>query len=150
MQFLNPPFLGLRLLRNQKWNSYKQSQPLPALFPTYIKEMELWVFIIRSITVSERKVNFPFLNFQNILYLLLVKKLLYYFKKARTTNLHCHWTKSPWRRVEKGVFWFLNIDKQKKRKQKYTFLFINYVQTAFLKATKPLQFDVMSGKGKPL
>ena len=61
--------------------------------------------IIRAISVSERKVNFPFLNFQNILYMLILKSQ---FEKIRTANLHCHWIKSPWRRVEKGVCCFLN------------------------------------------
>ena len=34
----------------------------------------------------------------------------------------------------------MNIDKQKKRKRKHTSMFIKYLQTAFLKATQPLQF----------
>ena len=45
--------------------------------------------------------------------------------------------------VIKEVALFVNIDEQKKRKRKYTSLFIKYLQTAFLKAIEPLQWDSM-------
>ena len=43
---------------------------------------------------------------------------------------------------ERGVL-FVNIDEQKKQKRKYTSLFKKYLQTAFLKAMQPLQWDSM-------
>ena len=45
--------------------------------------------------------------------------------------------------AKKEVVLFVNIDEQKKRKRKYTSLFIKYLQTAFLKAMQPLQWDSM-------
>ena len=41
--------------------------------------------------------------------------------------------------VKKEIALFENIEKQKKRKRKYTSLFIKNLQTAFLKVTQPLQ-----------
>ena len=46
-------------------------------------------------------------------------------------------------RCQERVALFVNIDEQKKRKRKYTSLFIKYLQTAFLKAMQPLQWDSM-------
>ena len=85
-------------------------------------------------------------NFQNTFYLSLLPRS--HYEKVRIANLHCHLLKSALRRTDifrysplsrKEVALFINIDRQKKRKQKYTSLFIKDLQSTFLKATQALQ-----------
>lgn len=45
--------------------------------------------------------------------------------------------------VRKEVALFVNTGEQKKRNRKYTSLITKYIQTAFLKATKSFQYDVV-------
>ena len=90
-------------------------------------------------------------NFQNILYLSLLPRS--HYQKVHTSNLHCHWLDE--KVLDDGLLFFgiarcqergsivCKHRRIKKRKRKYTSLFIKYLQTAFLKAIHPLQWDSM-------
>ena len=57
----------------------------------------------------------------------------YYESICTIAKLYFHWLTSPCRRTDTPLHLAANIDEQKKRKQKYTSLFLKHLQTDFLK-----------------